>query len=50
MSPRAVPGSRDQLKLQDLGVNVKGGQLWGGCTLTRQGQLKPSEVQKLALV
>lgn len=30
MSPRAVPGSRDQLKLQDLGVNVKGGQLWGG--------------------
>lgn len=53
MSPTPVPGIRDQLNLQDLGLNMKGGV--GKCSsrgvsLTMQGQFKTSEVQKLALV
>lgn len=56
MSPTPVPGIRDQFNLQDFGLNMKGGVgkcssgRGGGVSPTVQGQLKSSEVQKMALV
>lgn len=50
--PHSSARVREQLSLQDLGLDVKGGvgKRSSGGSLTMQGQLKSSEVQKLALV